>query len=71
MSALPPTQRLADLPNKMGPCYSQQSKPYVPWTPTDEDLWTAHYLLTGKDEWAVPGPKFLVSGSVRRSHGKG
>ena len=62
---------LSQIGDKFRARYLQRAKPYTPWTPTDADLWAAHHLLNGTDEWAVSGPSFLPSGSARRSDGKG
>ena len=68
---VPKTKLLSAIADKTGTRYLQKSKPYSPCLPTDEDLWAAHRLLNGKDEWAVQGPTFLPAGHPRRSDGKG
>ena len=70
-SLVPKTKLLSAIKDKTGARYLQRSKPYSPWMPTDEDLWAAHHLLNGKEEWAVQGPTFLPAGHPRRSDGKG
>ena len=35
------------------------NKPYTAWEATDAQLWEAHCLLTGKDQWATPKASYL------------
>ena len=55
---LPPQRRLSEQPkSQRGKRWlARMNKPYVPWGATQDQLWEAHRLLTGKDQWATPKP---------------
>ena len=60
---LPPQKRLFDVPEEARgkQWHDRMNKPYTTWEVTDAQLWEAHHLLTGKDQWATPKASYLSS----------
>ena len=60
---LPQQRLLSEVPvSARGARWQLRQKPYVPWTPTQTQLWEAHHLLTGEGEWAAPKCVFVPEG---------
>ena len=71
MSPCPSQKKLSDTPkSQQGYKWKQWSRPYVPWAPTDVQLWEAYRLLRGEGEWATPGVRYISEGSSKRSAAK-
>ena len=59
-----PQQRLLSQvpPQSRGARWHLRQKPYVPWTPSQAQLWEACCLLTGEGEWTAPRAVFVPEG---------
>ena len=59
-----PQQRLLSevLLSARGARWQLRQKPYVPWNPSQKQLWEACCLLTGEGEWAAPKCVFVPEG---------
>ena len=59
----PPLPLLSEVPlTARGARWQLRQKPYVPWNPSQTQLWEAHHLLTGEGEWAAPKCVFVPEG---------
>ena len=63
-TGLPPQKHLLNVPE--GPqrgkrWHDRMNKPYTSWGATTTQLWEAHCLLTGKDQWATLKATYLPS----------
>ena len=60
---LPPQKRLLDEPvERRGKrWHDRMNKAHTSWGATQTQLWEAHRLLTGKDQWATPKATYLPS----------
>ena len=60
---LPPQKHLYDVPeNQRGKWWKDRwNKPFTSWGATNSQLWEAHCLLTGKNQWATPKATYLSS----------
>ena len=60
---LPQQRLLSEVPvSARGARWQLRQKPYVPWTPTQTQLWEACSLLTGEGEWAALKCVFILEG---------
>ena len=59
----PPQKRLLDIPEEARgkQWHDRMNKPYTSSGATNAQLWEAHCLLTGKDQWATPKALYLSS----------
>ena len=60
---LPQQKLLSEVPlPARGARWHLRQKSYVPWTPSQTQLWEARCLLTGEGEWAAPKCVFVPEG---------
>ena len=60
---LPQQRLLSGVPlSARGARWQLRQKPYVPWNPSQTQLWEARHLLTGEGEWAAPKCVFVLEG---------
>ena len=59
------TRTLAGLPKKSGYRWEQRQRPFVAWSPSQEELWEAYCLLQGEGEWATPEMSYLEAKDSR------
>ena len=62
-------RRLSELPKKSGYRWGQRQHPYVPWAPSQVELWEAYCLIRGEGEWVTPELTYLGAKDPRL-HGK-